>query len=235
MKKILCVVLLSCLALGVSAQTPYYTGDGGKGIRLAVLAPTAARLTKDDDYFPVLVQGSLTGHLNKFSAITVIDRQNMDKIIAEQQLSESGNFSQTDYARIGKITNAQLILAGSITKASAGYILDLGVSDAETGVRKYSYPPKTCTAAQIESGEAAAAAVEDLLSQMGIPLTALGKTELHKTAKQETVNAGVAMSQGILAQKSGALVEALSYYYNAAALDPGLPELTPGFLSCRQV
>ncbi|GHV11306.1 hypothetical protein FACS189491_02300 [Spirochaetia bacterium] len=220
------VAALLVLSGGLAqAQTPYYTEDGGQGIRLAVLAPTAIRLTKDDDYLPVFVQGSLTGHFNKYSAVTVIDRQNMDKIIAEQQLSENGNFSETDYARIGNITNAQLILAGSITKASAGYILDLGISDAETGVRKYSYPPRPFTAAQIESGEAAAAAMEDLLSQMGIALTALGKTELHKTARPETMNAGVAMSRGIAAQKSGTLVEALSYFYNAAALDPNLPEL----------
>jgi hypothetical protein len=149
----------------------------------------------------------------------------MDRILEEQILSESGNFSETDYVRIGKITNTQLILAGTITRITAGYSLDLGISDAETGVRKYSYPPKTYTVAQIESGEAAADAVEDLLSQMGIALTEPGKTELHKTVKKETVNAEVAMSRGIAAQKSGTVVEALSYFYNAASLDPGLPEL----------
>ncbi|GHV80828.1 hypothetical protein AGMMS49944_26190 [Spirochaetia bacterium] len=201
-----------------------FEGDGGKGRRLAVLVPTAIRLTKDDDYLPTFIQGSLTGGFNRFSAITVIDRQNMDRIIAEQKLSESGNFSEADYIRIGNMTNTQLILAGTVTKTNAGYILDLGISDAETGVRKYSYPPKACTAADIESGEAAAAAVEDLLTQMGIRLTALGRTELHRTAKKETVNAEVAMSKGIVAQKSGTVVEALSYLYQANRSDPGLRE-----------
>jgi hypothetical protein len=201
-----------------------FEGDGAKGIRLAVLAPTGIRLTKDDDWLPVFVQGTLTGVFNRFSAITVLDRQNMDKILAEQDLSASGSFSDEDYISIGNMTNTQYILAGSLTKTNAGYVLDLGISDAESGVRKYSYPPKNCSAAEIQGGDAVKTAAEDLLGQMGVTITAQGKTELHQAAKQETVEAETAMSKGIQAQKSGTVVEALSYYYNAASFDPSLAE-----------
>jgi hypothetical protein len=204
----------------------YFSGDGGKGLTLAVLVPTPSRpLTADvDDHLPTLVQGSLTSDFNRVSNITVIDRQNQDKILDNQTLSANGDYSDEDFISIGNLTNAQLILAGSITKASTGYILDLGIADASKGERKYSMAPKSFTAAQIESGEAAAAAVEELLSQMNIPLTDQGITELYKTAKQDTVNAEVAMSRGIVAQKKGTEIQALSYYLQSANYDPALTE-----------
>jgi hypothetical protein len=48
--------------------------------------------------------------------------------LEEQNLSLSGSFSEDDYIRIGNLTNTQYMLAGSITKAGNGYILDLGIS-----------------------------------------------------------------------------------------------------------
>ncbi|MFP3040570.1 formylglycine-generating enzyme family protein [Treponema primitia] len=227
-RMVLAAALLLCgvFAFAEDAAKPpvFFNGEGGRGTRLAVLAPKAVRLTDDDDYLPAFVQGSLTGGFNRFSAITVLDRQNMDRILDEQNLSVGGNFSDDDYIKIGNFTNTQYILAGNLTKINAGYILDLGISDAESGERKFSYPPRNCTAAEIQSGKAAADAVEDLLVQMGVTLTEAGKAELHKMARQETVDAEVVLSKGITAQKSGTVVEALSYYIQAAGLDPASAE-----------
>jgi hypothetical protein len=37
---------------------PYYTGDGGKGMSLAILAPEAKGLAENQTYLPSLVQGN---------------------------------------------------------------------------------------------------------------------------------------------------------------------------------
>jgi len=62
------------------AQTPvsqtqaYWTGDGGKGISLAVLEPTGKGLAQNEQWMLSLIQSSITGDFNKYSAMTIIDR-----------------------------------------------------------------------------------------------------------------------------------------------------------------
>jgi hypothetical protein len=67
----------------VPQKPVYFTGNGGKGFTLAVLEPTGKELPEAERYLLPLVQGSITGDFNKYSAMTIIDRQNLDKILAE--------------------------------------------------------------------------------------------------------------------------------------------------------
>jgi hypothetical protein len=203
----------------------YFEGDGGKGLTLAVLAPTGKGLDAEELYWPPLVQGSITGDFNKYSAITIIDRQNLEKILAEQTLSASGNFSEEDYIRIGELANARYILAGSITKTpSGGLIIEFAVSDLESGVRAASFPPKTITPSALENLSAVKEASADILGQLGVSLTAEGLRELTKVDDTRVINAETALSKAITAQKNGTVVEALSYYFQALNYDSSLPE-----------
>jgi hypothetical protein len=59
---------------------------------------------------------------------------------------------------------------------------------------------------------------------MGVELTEMTKTELAGAAAENHVNAQTALAQGITAQKSGTVVEALSYYYQATSFDSSLLE-----------
>jgi hypothetical protein len=58
---------------------------------------------------------------------------------------------------------------------------------------------------------------------MGVSLTEEGKKALYGV-QTRAVEAETALAQGISAQKKGTIVEALSYYYNAASFDPSLAE-----------
>jgi hypothetical protein len=51
--------LIGCVSTSTlnSSRGPQYTGDRGKGISLAILAPRADRLAPDQMYLPALVQG----------------------------------------------------------------------------------------------------------------------------------------------------------------------------------
>jgi hypothetical protein len=202
----------------------YFTGDGGKGFTLAVLEPTGNALTDAERYLLPLVQGSITGDFNKYSAMTIIDRQNLDKILAEQSQSLSGDYSEEDYISIGHLTNARYILSGSITKTASNYMLELSISDAESGVRKASYPPKPVSSLALENLSAVKEASVDLLAQLGVQLTDTGKQELSAAVNTASVNAETAMSKAIVAQRNGTVVEALFYYYQAASYDPSQSE-----------
>ena len=60
--------------------------------------------------------------------------------------------------------------------------------------------------------------------QMSVNLTETGIAEMRKVATPVKVQAEIALARGITAQKQGTEVAALSYYYQAAALDPLLLE-----------
>jgi hypothetical protein len=202
---------------------PAYTGDGGKGISIAVLQPVGKDLRDDEAWILALVQGSLTGDFQRNTAMTVTDRQNLDAILEEQTLSASGNFSDEDYVRIGAMTNAQYVLIGSIQKLPAGYMLDLAISDSSSGERKASFPPRVCSMQELmELGVIKEATIE-LLEQMGVTLTPDTLAQL-RAVKPASSSAEVSLAKGVTAQRSGTVVEALDYYYKASSFDPSLAE-----------
>lgn len=207
-----------------SLPTVYWTGDGGKNIKIAVLEPTGKGLSASEQWMLSMIQSSITGDFQKFSAMTIIDRQNLEKILKEQNQSMSGNYSDYDYISIGKLTNTRYILAGSLTKTANAFMLELALTDAETGERKASYPPKAVSPLAIENLSAVKEATAELLKQLGIQLTNAGLQELNSTVNIAQVKAETALAKGIEAQKQGTVVEALSYYIQAANYNTGLAE-----------
>jgi hypothetical protein len=103
------------------------------------------------------------------------------------------------------------------------YILDLTIVNATTGERIASYPTKQYTYDQILNLLAVKEAAADLLSQLGIKLTDKGKQSLLDIETNK-INAEVALSKGITAQKNGTVIEALSYYYSAVEFDSSVIE-----------
>jgi len=205
-------------------QPPYYTGEGGKGIRLAVLEPVGNGLSADEQWMLSLVQGSITGDFNKYSAMTIIDRQNLEKILAEWEESMSGNYSDADRVKIGNLTNASHILTGSISKTANTIMLELTVTDVASGVRKASYSPTPVSLSALEDLSAIKAASADLLRQLGVGLTDAALGELKRAATTERIRGETMLARGITAQRQGTEVAALSYFYQAAAFDPSLVE-----------
>ena len=207
-----------------SLPSVYWNGDGGKGIRIAVLEPTGKGLSAAELHIPSMIQSSITGDFNRYSAMTIIDRQNLEKILGEQKQSLSGNYSDTDFISIGKLTNARYILAGSITKTASTFMLEFAVTNAESGERKASYPPKAVSPFALENMSAVKEATAELLRQLGVQLTNAGLQELNSTANVAQVKAETALAKGIEAQKQGTTVEALSYFIQASNYNSGLAE-----------
>jgi len=206
------------------AQQQYWTGDGGKGIRLAVLEPVGKGLSADEQWMLSLVQGSITGDFNKFSAMTIIDRQNLEKIFAEWKESMSDHYSDADRVKIGNLTNASHILTGSISKTANAFMLELNVTDVASGVRKASYSPTPISTLALENLSAIKAASADLLKQLGVNLTSAAQSELTRAANTDRLQAETMLARGIAAQRQGTEVAALSYFFQAAAFDSSLFE-----------
>ena len=220
-------------ASGISAQGaiggiesavsgPMYTGNGGRNLRLAVLAPDVQGLVPD--YLPLYIQGLLNNNIGKFSAINLIDRQNLDKIISEQNLAAGGRFSDRDFVSIGNLVNAQYFLFGTIQKLSGDrYSLLLSITESNTGLLKANLI-KNGTLAQLEGrGTLLNEATAELLDKLGVQLTAAGKRTLL-AGNTSTVQAEAGLARGIKAQAGGAEVEALFNFAQAITFDPSQNE-----------
>jgi hypothetical protein len=206
----------------VHPASPFYTGNGGKGISIAILAPKATGLTEKQDYIPALVQGEFVSNFSGYSAISVLDRENLDEQYTELL---SGYYDDAAEAGmdLGHLTPTEYIMGGNITKTAGGYALQMRITKTADKMTAASYSG-TCTFAELDNLTGIRQVSLDLLQKIGVELTDRAKTELAGPAAANHVNAQTALAQGITAQQGGTVVEALSYYYQAAAFDSSLLE-----------
>jgi len=201
---------------------PLFTGDGGRGITIAVPAPSLSGGGAADAWMPQLFQDLLTGDLARYSAMTVLDRLNESLILAEQELSASGAYSDDDYIDMGRLTNAKYIAAGSIQRLSGRYSVSFRVNDTETNEIRASFN-RQYGAEDIESGLAAKEAARELLAGLGVELTPEGERRLL-AVQEMPVRARVSLARGMAAEKSGDDIDALAYYFQALDANGDLRE-----------
>jgi hypothetical protein len=201
---------------------PFYAGNGGKGVSLAILAPKPVGLAENQSYIPSLVQGEFVSNFSGYSALSVMDRENLDEQYGELL---SGYYDEDAEAAmdLGHLPPTEYIMGGKITKTAAGYALQMQITKTSDKMTMASYSG-TCTFAELDNLTGIRRASLDLLPKIGVELTDRAKTELAGAAAANRVNAQTALAQGITAQQGGTVVEALSYYYQAAAFDPSLLE-----------
>jgi hypothetical protein len=221
----LSLFLVTCVSVPKADKTPgnsFYTGDGGKDISLAILTPEATGLTDDQDYIPALIQGEFVSNFSGYSAISILDRENLDEQYTELL---SGYYDDNAEAGmdLGHLTPTEYIMGGSITKTATGYALQIRITKTADKMTAASYSG-TCAFVELDNLSGIRRASLDLLQKMGVELTDRAKTELAGAAAVNHVNAQTALAQGITAQQGGTVVEALSYYYQATAFDSSLLE-----------
>jgi len=202
----------------------FWAGDGGKGKSIAILSPRASGLAESQSYLPDLVQGEFVSNFSSFSAISVLDRANLD-----EQYSEllSGYYDDNSAAGmdLGHLTPTDYIMGGTITKTSTGYALQMRVTKTADRMTAASYSG-TCTFDELDNLTGIRKVSLDLLQKLGVEPTTMARTELTIAASSNHVEAQTALARGISAQRQGTEVEALSYYFQAAALDASLLEAT---------
>ena len=221
-KTMLALAVLVSLAAGAFAQSPFFTGNGGKGLSLAILAPNGVGLAADQAYLPALVQGEFVSNFSAYSAITVLDRVKLDEVFAET-LSGYYKDDAEGVVRLGHMTQTGYVMTGSITKTSSGYALQMQIASTADGMVKASYSG-ACTIAELDNLTGVRRASADLLGKLGVALTALSKNELGGAADRQSVASQTALAKGIEAMKQGTAVEALAYFIQSSSIDPQLAE-----------
>ncbi|MFP3042963.1 leucine-rich repeat domain-containing protein [Treponema primitia] len=206
----------------VPEKTPLFTGDGGKGISLAILAPDSRGLTEEQDYIPALVQGEFVSNFASYSAISVLDRQRLDAQYAEIFSGYYDDDSKAG-ADLGHLIPTELIMGGVITKTVDGYVLQIQITKTSDKTTIHSYSGN-CTFEELNNLTGVRKTSLDLLAKMGVQLSTEAKNELSGAAAVHEVQGQTALAQGLTAQRGGTEVQALSYYLQSANYDPGLIE-----------
>jgi hypothetical protein len=235
MRKVRCAALflIGVLVMGcgggpdpLASAGPLYTGDGGKGKGIAILAPKAIGLAEDQEYLPGFVQGEFVSNFTGYSDISVLDRQRLFEQYAELQ---SGWYDDNakEGADMGHLPPTEYIMGGSITKTVTGYGLQMSITRTDDKTTPASYSAN-CTFAELDNLTVVRRASLSLLEKIGVTVTERGRTELSGAAAVNHVNAQAALAQGIVAQQKGTAtaVTAAAYYYQAAVFDPSLLEAT---------
>jgi hypothetical protein len=203
--------------------SPFFTEDGGRGISLAILAPRAVGLAENQGYIPALVQGEFVSNFSGYSALSVMDRENLDNVYAELL---SGYYDDSDGAGLdlGHLTATDYLMTGSITKTATGYTLQIQIIKTADKMTAASYSG-TCTFAELADFTGIRRASLGLLQKLGVKLTPRSKAELAGAATSNYINAQTSLAQGITAEKTGAtLVEVMQYYYQAVDYDSEMVE-----------
>ena len=205
-----------------ASAIPYFIGDGGRGKSITILPPRGVGLAANQAYLPNFVANELVSNFSVYSAMTLFDR-----VSNEKQYDEllSGIYADDDKAGLdlGHLASTDYMLLGNITKTSTGYALQLTVNSNSDKTTAASYSA-TVSVAELDNLTGIRKASLDLLQKMGVQVTAQARTELTSAAAAERVNAQTALAQGMVAQRQGTEVAALSYFFQAAAFDSSLLE-----------
>lgn len=151
----------------------------------------------------------------------------MDRLRLDEQYDELLSGYYSDDAEegwdLGRLSPTDYIMGGNITRTATGFALQISVTKSADKMTVASYSGMF-TFAELDNLSGVRRASLDLLEKIGVVPTERTRTELVGAAASNHVNAQTALAQGIVAQRGGTEVAALSYFFQAAAFDPSLLE-----------
>ncbi|MBL8991874.1 MAG: hypothetical protein JNM63_00945 [Spirochaetia bacterium] len=123
-----------CLAAAALFFTTLPLQAGDKP-RLAVMNLEARGVSKD---FAASVSDLLMSELSSVGEFEVVERQQMDKIMKEQTLQQSGVLSDSGIVEVGKLLAAKKTIVGSVASFDFGKVVTIRLINVETGAVEVS-------------------------------------------------------------------------------------------------
>ena len=203
---------------------PRFTGDGGRGTRIAIMPLEPRGLPSGQEHLPAFVQGELLNNFRQNSDMIILDRAGLPAILME---TESGIYSpDADFGRLGEIAGVDYFLMGNITATAVGYVLQLQVAGArrDTVGRTRASFSDTTTRAELDNLTSIRRASADLLRGMGVTLTAVAMRELTHSPTENEIRAENYLARSIAAQDRGNEIEAMLLAVQARIFNPQLTE-----------
>ena len=236
MKKIIIILIIFQIML-LSAQNnslsntndtlvaPLWTGDGRIGMVITVQEIKSIGLSEDDMFLLPLIQSTVIGIFQKYSAMTVFDQLNLENILNYQRQSLTGDFSEINPIVIGRLTNAHYVINGTLARSGAILMIDFAITIVETGVRIASYGPQQVSMQSLRDFSAIRRACLVLLEQLDVNLTEQSRHELNSAeSDNDRILGAETLARGRIVDRHGNNIEAATLYFQAAVADPSLLE-----------
>ncbi|MEK7475699.1 MAG: CsgG/HfaB family protein [Candidatus Coatesbacteria bacterium] len=134
---------------------------GAKQLNLAVADLRAENVSAGNS---AVIADLLRGELVKTHAFNVIEKANMDKVLAEQAFQQTGCSSEECAVKLGKLLNVQRMVVGSFGQLLDSYFLNVRVVDVETGRVVFGDSAEGKTVADLKVG------VRDLAKRMAVQI-----------------------------------------------------------------
>ncbi len=93
----------------------------------------------------------LRGELVKSGAVRVVEKANMEKILAEQAFQQTGCTTQECAVKLGKLLNVRRMVVGTFGKLLGDYVVNVRVVDVETGAAAYADEARGSSSKEIQT------------------------------------------------------------------------------------
>jgi len=207
-----------------TAGSQKFTGNGGRGLTLAVLELESHDLNASQNYLPSMIQGVLVGDIVKYSAITVLDRITLDN--TQRELGIAAFKDEGDFGKLKEAANVEFSLTGNITGIESGFNLQLQIR--RNGESFSDRPAATYngdfTADELVNFVGIRRASLELLTQMGVNLTGRARDEIMRPEAPAHLAAHTSLAQGIMAQRVGNTIETMIRFFEANSYDASFEE-----------
>lgn len=188
----------------------------GKDLVIAVTIPQGRDIEQKELWILQYLQDSITGKFAKYSKMTVLDRSNEKLIKAEQELSETGFYSDENVVQLGLMTNASLVTVGSIQKIGMIYEINFRINDIATNEIKSSLSNRY-TYSEIENGKAVNDITMNLLEGLKIEFSDSEKLSLS-TVNEKEDSSIQNLAKGANAEKGKDYISAIIAYSKVEGL-----------------
>jgi hypothetical protein len=196
----------------------YDPEHGGSDISMAITQTEGDGLSSGEEFLLGLISDQMTTNIIKYSSINLTDEQHINEIVAHQESTQSGIYSEESELGIGTLRAATYKLLGTLRKdpSTGNFFISLRVTDFITGgvVTDFS-PQKSYPLAMLRNTTVLSNATASLLDGLGVILTDEGKNAL---------NAQTELYEAELAADNGNSIASLFYLYSAHDSDASLTE-----------
>jgi TolB-like protein len=202
------VLALTVVAGALTAQQAQASTEG----TLSVLYFDNVSKDADYEWLRVGLSDMLSSDIASSGAVTVVERENLAKVLSEQELQLSGATNESDAVRVGQILAAQRLVYGSYVVSGTSLRIEARLVDAQSAavLGAVSAEGEGSRALELERQIASA-----LLAKLGV--RQLSAPSSGGTSEPE---AAAAYYRGLAALDTGAYADARKGFLEASALDP---------------
>jgi TolB-like protein len=199
------IALALLVRLPLSSQAPQ-----ADPLRVSVLYFENTAHASDFDWLSKGLADMIAGDLGSGGGFVLVEREELEKILREQELGLSGLVDPASAPKVGQLLGADLLIYGSFVATDGKLRIDAKAVRAQSGV--------VANSASVSGRESDALSLErDLAVRLA---SGLGVTLVPVSASSISVEAARAYYRGVDRLDAGEYTAALEYFSQATQLDP---------------